>query len=66
MTEINLSSESIEIIINSLRHSKADLKKQIDKLEIINPTNENIKRKISICREQLKDCEYVLKIFEEI
>ncbi len=57
---INLSSESVDIIVNSLRDSRHNLKIQIKKWERINEPN-----KLKICKLQLNDVEYVLNIFEE-
>ena len=58
--EINLSEETINVIVNSLRNSKQDLKSQIKKWE---RTNEP--KKVDICKSQLSDVEYTLSIFEE-
>lgn len=58
--QINLSSESVEVIINSLRDSKRDLNQQIDKWDKINEPS-----KAEICRSQLKEVSDVLSIFEE-
>lgn len=60
--QINLSEESVNIIVNSLNSSKISLKNQINKL---NTTTKN-ENKLNILKNQLKDCEYVLKIFEEL
>lgn len=60
--EINLSSESVDIIMASLRSSRDDLKRQIRKHEHSEKVNEN---KLAICKAQLNDVEYVLSIFEE-
>lgn len=60
--EINLSSESVDIIMASLRSSRDDLKRQIRKYEHSEKVNEN---KLAICKAQLNDVEYVLSIFEE-
>ena len=59
--EINLSNESIDVIVNSLRNSKHSLKSQIKKWERV---NESVKAKI--CKAQLSDVENVLSIFEEM
>lgn len=61
--EINLSSESIDIIIASLRNSRDDLKRQIRKHE--NNGDKVNKNKLAICKAQLDDVQYVLSIFEE-
>lgn len=58
---INLSDESINVIVNSLRDSKRSLKTQIDKWVKINEPN-----KAEICKNQLVDVENTLSIFEEI
>lgn len=58
--QINLSSESVEIILNSLRDSKRNLNQQIDKWDKINEPS-----KAEICRSQLKEVSDVLSIFEE-
>lgn len=59
--QINLSDESVNVIVNSLRDSKRSLKSQIDKwIRINEPTKEEI------CKNQLKDVENTLSIFEEI
>ena len=47
--EINLSTESIEVIIISLRDSKRSLKQQVDKWNRVNEPN-----KAKICEAQLK------------
>lgn len=60
--EINLSSESVDIIMASLRSSRDDLKRQICKHEHSEKVNKN---KLAICKAQLNDVEYVLSIFEE-
>ena len=57
--EINLSTESIEVIINSLRDSKRSLKQQVDKWKVNEPN------KAKICEAQLKKVCDVLSIFEE-
>lgn len=58
--EINLSTESVEVIINSLRDSKRSLEQQVDKWNRVNEPN-----KAEICRTQLKQVCDVLSIFEE-
>lgn len=58
--QINLSLESVEVIMNSLRDSKRNLNKQIDKWDKINEPS-----KAEICRSQLKEVSDVLLIFEE-
>lgn len=58
--QINLSSESVEVIMNSLRDSKRNLNQQIDKWDKINEPN-----RAEICRSQLKEVSDVLSIFEE-
>lgn len=58
--QINLSSESVEVIMNSLRNSKRNLNQQIDKWDKINESS-----KAEICRSQLKEVSDVLSIFEE-
>lgn len=58
--QINLSSESVDVIINSLRDSKKSLKSQINKWEKVDEPN-----KLKICQTQLRDVEDVLAIFEE-
>lgn len=58
--QINLSSESVKVIINSLRDSKRNLNQQIDKWDKINEPS-----KAEICRSQLKEVSDVLSIFEE-
>ena len=58
--QINLSSESVEVIMNSLRDSKRNLNQQIDKWDKINESS-----KVEICRSQLKEVSDVLSIFEE-
>lgn len=58
--QINLSSESVEVIMNSLRDSKRNLNQQIDKWDKINEPS-----KVEICRSQLKEVSDVLSIFEE-
>ncbi len=58
--QINLSSESVEVILNSLRDSKRNLNQQIDKWDKINEPS-----KAEICRSQLKEVSDVLSIFEE-
>ena len=58
--EINLSSKSIDVIVNSLRDSKRSLKVQITKWDKANESN-----KLEICKAQLADVEEVLSIFEE-
>jgi hypothetical protein len=58
--QINLSSESVEVIMNSLRDSKRNLNHQIDKWDKINEPS-----KAEICRSQLKEVGDVLSIFEE-
>lgn len=58
--QINLSSESVNVIINTLRDSKKSLKSQINKWERVNEPN-----KLKICQSQLRDVEDVLTIFEE-
>ena len=58
--EINLSDKSIEVIINSLRNSRSDLKRQINKWEQDNEPN-----KKEICEVQLAEVEEVLDIFDE-
>lgn len=58
--EINLSTESVEVIINSLKDSKRSLKQQIEKWNRIDETN-----KAEICKAQLKEVCDVLSIFEE-
>lgn len=58
--QINLSSESVEVIMNSLRDSKRNLNQQIDKLDKINEPS-----RAEICRSQLKEVSDVLLIFEE-
>lgn len=58
--QINLSSESVEVILNSLRNSKRNLNQQIDKWDKINEPS-----KAEICRSQLKEVSDVLSIFEE-
>lgn len=60
MMEINLSTESVEVIINSLRDSKRSLKQQVDKWNRVNEPN-----KAKICEAQLKEVCDVLSIFEE-
>ena len=60
--EINLSSESVEVIMNALRCSRNDLKRQIRKHERSEKVDEN---KLTICKAQLNDVEWVLSIFEE-
>lgn len=59
--EINLSAESVEVIMNSLRNSKRSLNQQIDKWDRINEP-----RKAEICKSQLKEVINVLSIFEEL
>lgn len=59
--QINLSDESVNVIVNSLRDSKRSLKSQIDKWIRINEST-----KEEICKNQLKDVENTLSIFEEI
>jgi len=58
--QINLSSESVEVIMNSLRDSKRNLNQQIDKWDKINEPS-----RAKICRSQLKEISDVLLIFEE-
>lgn len=58
--QINLSLESVEVIMNSLRDSKRNLNKQIDRWDKINEPS-----KAEICRSQLKEVSDVLLIFEE-
>ena len=58
--QINLSSESVDVIISSLKNSKQNLKSQLHKWERVNEPN-----KAEICQSQLKDVEEVLAIFEE-
>lgn len=58
--QINLSSESVEVIMNSLRDSKRNLNQQIDKWDKINEPS-----RAEICRSQLKEVSDVLLIFEE-
>ena len=58
--EINLSTESMEVIINSLRNSKRSLEQQVDKWKRVNEPN-----KAEICEAQLKEVCDVLSIFEE-
>lgn len=58
--QINLSSESVEVIMNSLRDSKRNLNQQIDKWDKINEPS-----KAETCRSQLKEVGDVLSIFEE-
>ena len=58
--QINLSLESVEVIMNSLRDSKRNLNKQIDRWDKINEPS-----KAEICRLQLKEVSDVLLIFEE-
>ena len=58
--EINLSAESVEVIMNSLRDSKRSLNQQIDKWNRINEP-----RNAEICKSQLKEVVDVLSIFEE-
>lgn len=58
--QINLSSESVEVIMNSLMDSKRNLNQQIDKWDKINEPS-----KVEICRSQLKEVSDVLSIFEE-
>lgn len=58
--QINLSSESVEVIMNSLRNSKRNLNQQIDKWDKINEPS-----KAEICRSQLREVDDVLSIFEE-
>lgn len=58
--QINLSSESVEVIMNSLRDSKRNLNQQIDKWDKVNEPS-----KVEICRSQLKEVSDVLSIFEE-
>lgn len=58
--QINLSSESVDVIINSLRDSKRSLKSQVNKYEKVNEPD-----KLLICKAQLRDVEDVLAIFEE-
>lgn len=58
---INLSDESVNIIVNSLRDSKRSLKGQLDKFTKINEPN-----KAEMCKNQLMDVQNVLSIFEEI
>ena len=59
--QINLSSESVDIIINSLKDSKRNLKAQINKWDKVNEPE-----KLNICKSQLKDVEDVLEIFDEM
>ena len=59
--QINLSDESVNVIVSSLRDSKRSLKSQIDKWIKINEPN-----KAEICKNQLKDVENTLSIFKEI
>lgn len=59
--EINLSDESVNIIVNSLRSSKQNLKSQINKWQKINEPS-----KAEICEAQLSEIEDVLAIFEEV
>ena len=56
--EINLSAESVEVIMNSLRDSKRSLNQQIDKWNRINEP-----RKAEICKSKLKEVVDVLSIF---
>lgn len=58
--QINLSSESVEVIMNSLRDSKRNLNQQIDKWDKINEPS-----KAEICRSQLREVDDILSIFEE-
>ena len=58
--QINLSSESVEVIMNSLRDSKRNLNQQIDKWDKIYEPS-----RAEICRSQLKEVSDVLLIFEE-
>lgn len=58
--QINLSSENVEVIMNSLRDSKRNLNQQIDKWDKINEPS-----RAEICRSQLKEVSDVLLIFEE-
>lgn len=57
--EINLSTESVEVIINSLRDSKRSLKQQVDKWNRVNEPN-----KAKICEAQLKEVCDVLSILK--
>ena len=59
--EINLSAESVEVIMNSLRDSKRSLNQQIDKWDRIKEPH-----KAEICKSQLKKVIDVLLIFEEL
>ena len=59
--EINLSAESVEVIMNSLRDSKRSLNQQIDKWDRIKEPHKAV-----ICKYQLKEVIDVLLIFEEL
>ena len=58
--EINLSTESVQVIVNSLRDSKRSLQQQMDKWSRVNEPN-----KVETCKAQLKEVSDVLSIFEE-
>ena len=56
--EISLSNKNVEIIINSLRNSRSDLKQQIRRV--------NAPNKKEICEAQLVDVEEVLDSIERM
>lgn len=58
--EVNLSTESVEVIMNSLRDSKSSLQQQINKWSRVNEPN-----KVEMCKAQLKEVTDVLSIFED-
>lgn len=58
--QINLTSENMETILSSLKNSKRDLKRQVEKYTKIDEP-----RKAEIAENQLKEVEEVLTILEE-
>lgn len=58
--QINLTSENMETIFSSLKNSKQDLKRQVEKYTKIDEP-----RKAEIAENQLKEVEEVLTILEE-
>lgn len=57
--EMNLSSEVMDTVMNSLRCSKQTLKKQLKKAE----EKQDLK-KVEIIKSQLDDVLYALEVFE--
>lgn len=58
--QINLTSENMETILSSLKNSKQDLKRQVEKYTKIDEP-----RKADIAKSQLKEVEEVLTMLEE-